>query len=191
MAYLDDDAIKNIGFKSVGNNVRISSSAVFYNAERIEIGNNVRIDDFCTISACQDGFVIIGNYVHIASYCYIEAPAGIEFCDFSGLAARCTVYGGSDDYGGDYLTNPCVPLKYRSCRASKIVLGKHVVVGTCSVILPGAILGDGSAIGAMSMVKGVIPEYKIAVGTPAKVVKSRSQKLIELESKLNNNNPLG
>lgn len=181
MAYLDNDSVRKIGFRTIGENVKISSNAVFYNPERIDIGNNVRIDDFCTISACENGYVTIGNNVHIASYCYVEAPAGMVFSDFSGLAARCTVYGGSDDYSGEYLTNPTVPLELRRSIAETVYLGKHVVVGTCSVILPGAIIEDGSAIGAMSMVRGLIPANKIAVGSPARVVKDRSKKVFELE----------
>lgn len=178
--------LAQIGFRNVGENVKISKKSSFYNVERIEIGNNVRIDDFCSISACADGFVKIGNRVHIAAYCYIEAPAGFTMNDFSGLAARCTVYGGTDDYSGDYLTNPCVPIEFRSCRSEPVTLGKHVVVGAGSIIMCGVTIGSGSAIGAMSFVTKDIPDGKIAIGTPAKAIKNRSKKLFELERSLHN-----
>jgi galactoside O-acetyltransferase len=183
-SFYSNDELLAIGFRSLGENVKISRKTSFYNVERIEIGNNVRIDDFCIISACSEGFVRIGNRVHIAAYCFIEAPAGMTMEDFSGLAARCTVYGGSDDYGGDYLTNPCVPDEYRKCMAEHVHLEKHVVVGTGSTILPGVKIGIGSAIGSMALVTKSIPEGKIAVGMPAKVVKRRSLVLLDLEKKL-------
>ncbi len=178
--------LAEVGFRSVGKNVKISKKSSFYNIERIDIGDHVRIDDYCSISACAEGFVKIGNRVHIAAYCYIEAPAGFTMEDFSGLAARCTVYGSTDDYGGDYLTNPCVPAELRSCRSEPVTLGKHVVVGTGSTIMCGVTIGSGSAIGAMSFVTKSIPEGKIAIGAPAKAIKNRSSKLFELEKFLIN-----
>ena len=64
--YIKD--IESIGFKSVGKNVLISDKSTIYNAKNIEIGDNVRIDDFCVISAGEGG-IKIGNNVHIAVFC--------------------------------------------------------------------------------------------------------------------------
>jgi acetyltransferase-like isoleucine patch superfamily enzyme len=183
-SFYSDDELLNIGFRSFGHNVKISRKTSFYNVERIDIGDNVRIDDFCTISACSEGFVKIGNRVHIAAFCFIEAPAGITFDDFSGLAARCTIYGGSDDYSGEYLTNPCVPNEYRKSTVNHVHLKKHVVIGTGSTVMAGVTIGIGSAVGSMALVTKDIPEGKIAVGIPARVVKSRSLILLDLEQKL-------
>ena len=181
-SFYSREELLEIGFKSVGDNVNISKKSSFYHVERIEIGNNVRIDDFCAISACSDGFVKIGNRVHIAAYCFIEAPAGVTFEDFSGLAARCTIYGGSDDYSGEYLTNPCVPSQFRKCTSQHVHLKKHVVIGTGSTIMLGVTVGEGSAVGSMALVSKDIPDGKIAVGIPARVVKTRSSKIFELET---------
>jgi hypothetical protein len=46
MAYLTDEQLKDMGFKSLGNNVKVSDKASIYNANQIEIGDNSRIDDF-------------------------------------------------------------------------------------------------------------------------------------------------
>jgi acetyltransferase-like isoleucine patch superfamily enzyme len=173
-----------VGFRTVGTNVKISKKASFYHVERIDIGNNVRIDDFCAVSACAEGFVKIGNYVHIAAFCFIEAPAGVTFEDFSGLAARCTIYGGSDDYSGLYLTNPCTPLKYRKCTSKHVLLKKHAVVGTGTSIMFGVTIGLGSAVGSMALVSRDIPDGKIAVGVPARPVKDREKNIFELEKEL-------
>ena len=51
MAFLSPSALAEIGFAAVGKNVLISDKASIYGAERIEIGNNVRIDDFCILSS--------------------------------------------------------------------------------------------------------------------------------------------
>ena len=55
MAILTREEIEQMGFAFVGNNVFISTKASFYGTSKIHIGNNVRIDDFCVISAGEGG----------------------------------------------------------------------------------------------------------------------------------------
>ena len=179
--FLSPEELRSMGFLSVGRDVKISRKASFYNTERIAIGNHVRIDDFCVLTACKSGFITIGNRVHIAAFCLIEAQAGVTMEDFSGLAARCTLYGGTDDYGGEYLTNPCVPDAFRKVYNLPIVLKRHAVVGAGATLLPGVTLGEASAVGSMSLVTKPVPAGTIVAGVPAKVLKTRSLKVLELE----------
>jgi len=58
------DELKNFGFKAVGERVLVSRKASIYGAKNIELGSNIRIDDFCILS----GKIKIGNYVHVGSY---------------------------------------------------------------------------------------------------------------------------
>lgn len=183
-SFYTEKELSQIGFKSVGSNSKISKKSSFYNVDRIEIGNNVRIDDFCVISACSEGFVKIGNRVHIAAHCFIEAPAGVTLDDFSGLAARCTIYGGSDDYSGDYLTNPCVPKKFRKCTNQHVHIKKHSVIANGCTVMLGVTVGEGSAVGSMSLVMNDIPDNTIAIGIPAKPMKKRNLNLFNLEKLL-------
>ena len=60
-SFYSDEELKKIRFKSLGENVLISKKASIYSPEKIIIGNNVRIDDFCILS----GNIQIGNHVHI------------------------------------------------------------------------------------------------------------------------------
>ncbi len=184
MAFYEPEELSTLGFRSVGHDVKISKAAVFYHPQRIEIGNHVRIDDFVLISACAEGFVKIGSHVHIAAYVMIEAPCGVILDDYSGLAARTSVVGASDNYNGEFLTGPTVPSSYRGESGTTIRVGRHVVVGAGSVLLPGTILGDGSALGAMSLARGELPGGKIYVGIPARPVATRSAKIYELEKQL-------
>lgn len=172
------DELKEIGIKKFGENVLISRKASIYGAGNIEIGDNVRIDDFCILS----GKIKIGSYVHIAAYCGMFAgDAGIFLDDFSGLSSRTVVYAASDDYSGEFLTNPTVDNKYRNVIGKPVKVGKHVVVGTGSTILPGVTIGDGSSVGACSLIAKDCEENAIYVGVPAKKLKERSKKIFELE----------
>lgn len=55
--------------------------------------------------------------------------------------------------------------------AKDVIIGKHVWIAPSSVIMKGAILGDGCIVGSHSMVNKSIPKSCLAVGMPAKVVK--------------------
>ena len=180
MSFLSIEQINNIGFKSVGNDVFISDKANFYGASNISIGNNVRIDDFCIISANDNG-IEIGNFVHVAVYCSLIGSERITLSDFSGLSSRVSVYSSSDDYSGSYLTNPTVSSEFTNVTSKPVFLGKHVIVGAGSVILPGVTIEEGCAVGALSLVTKSMDSYKIVAGNPAKVVKKRKTNLVELE----------
>lgn len=172
------EELAKIGFKKIGKNVLISRKASIYGASNMELGNNIRIDDFCFLS----GKIILGNYIHISAYSLlVGGKEGIEMEDFSGLSSKVTIYAVSDDYSGEYLTNPTIPSKYTKHISEKVHLKKHVIIGTNTTILPGIILEEGVAIGAMSLVNKNISAWKIAVGIPAKIISERKKKILELE----------
>lgn len=181
MAFLDPDGVAEMGFSSVGENVLISDRASFYNCRNIRIGNNVRIDDFCILSAGAKG-INIGDYVHIASYCSLIGSALIELKEFSGLSSRVSIYSSSDDYSGTYMTNPTVPDELTNVAHADVTIGKHVIVGSGSVVLPGVILEEGVAIGALSLVSKSCQAFGIYSGVPAKRIKERKKNIKDLEN---------
>lgn len=180
MGFLSKSKLFKMGFAYVADDALISERAVFYGAERISIGSKTRIDDFCVISAGEGG-VDIGRFIHIAVYCSLQGKGRIVMEDFSGLSSKCTVYSSSDDFSGKSLTNPCIPAEFRKFISGDVYLRKHVIVGTCSTIMPGVEIGLGSAIGAYSLVSKSIAPFSIAVGVPAKAVKRRKDDILFLE----------
>lgn len=183
MAMLDASKIEALGFASVGENVQISDRAQFYGTSRIRIGNNVRIDDFCVLTAGIGG-IHIGNYVHIAVGSSLIGAGQITLGDFSGLSSRVSIYSSSDDYSGTALTNPTVPDVYKNVHHASVSLGRHVIVGSGSVILPGIKLEEGVAIGALSLVTMNCLAFGVYAGNPAKRIKERKRDLLELERRL-------
>lgn len=180
MGYLKLDQLESIGFKHLGRNVRISSLASFHRPEEISIGDNSRIDDFCAVS----GNVTIGRNVHVAVHCTIVASSQpIIMKDFSGLAFGCHLFSSSDDYSGRSLTNPTVPSGYKSVTHGPITIGRHVIVGTNSIVFPGVEIADGCAIGALTLVSKSTVPWGIYIGNPARRVKERSKDLLIHESK--------
>lgn len=183
MAFLGRQALRRLGFAAIGTDVAVSERASIYGASRISLGDHVRIDDFCVLSAGEEG-MRIGSYVHIACYCSLIGTARIELEDFSGLSARVAVYSSSDDYSGTGLTNPTVPSDFRRVTDAPVRIARHVIVGAGAVILPGVTIGEGAAVGALALVNHSLEPFTIYSGIPARRVGSRSRALLELEAQL-------
>lgn len=184
MAHFSRDEINRMGFAEVGDNVMISDRASFYNCSRISIGSNTRIDDFCVLAAGVGG-IYIGSFVHLAVGSTLIGAGKITLEDFSGLSSRVSVYSSSDDYSGKTMTNPTVPTQYTGVVSADVYLGRHVIVGSGSVILPGVKLEEGVAVGALSLVTRDCAEFGIYAGNPAKRVKERSRQLLALAAQFN------
>lgn len=173
------EELKQIGFKEVGSNVLISKKASIYQPEKISIGHDVRIDDFCFIV----GNISIGNYIHIAPYASIHGTGGgsVVLKDFTAMASYSTIYAASDDFTGKHLANSMIDSDFIEITSSNIVLEKYCLMGIRSVLLPGAYLAEGAVLAAMSEISKKTKPWHVYFGIPARKVKERSRDLLELE----------
>lgn len=169
------------GFRSLGTNVRIARTCSIIGAENISIGDNVRIDGYCTIVAAGNGFVNLGSYIHIGGYCALLAAEGIVMEDLSTISWGVKIFTRSDDFSGNHMTNPTVPSKYTGIKSGTVTIKRHCVVGANSIILPNVTVGEGTAVGALSMVNKNLSDWGIYSGIPAKRIKERSRNLLILE----------
>lgn len=175
-SFYSDIELKELGLKSYGKNVLISKKCSIYAPEKISVGNNVRIDDFCIIS----GDVTLGNNVHISAYSALYGAEGIEFKDHSGCSSRTTIYSAMDDFSGDYLIGPMHSEETTHVTGGKVTIGQYVQLGAHCLVFPNVTLHTGSVVGALSLVTKDIPEWSIYVGIPAKKLRNRSKRLLKL-----------
>lgn len=177
MAFLSRENLEKIGFKSLGENVLISDKASIYNPQRICLGTNIRIDDFCIISAGEGG-IEIGDYVHIACYVSLIGNELIKINDFVGISSKTSVYSSSDDYSGNFLTGPTIADRFKKVDSRPVVFQSHSIIGSGCVILPGVIIGEGTAVGALSLVTKKLDSWGIYIGTPIKYIKKREKEML-------------
>jgi len=117
----------------------------------LEIGDDVQVNDYVHIAVCNS--VKIGRNVLIASKVFITDH-------------NHGFYG----FGGRHSSPEIPPLK-RPLSSAPVVIKDNVWIGEFAAVLPGVTIGEGSIIGAMSVVTKDIPPFCIAVGSPVKVVK--------------------
>ena len=182
MAFLSRNELARLSFKGCGEDVLISDRCAIHGAEHISIGNHVRIDDFAIITARAD--VRIGSNVHIAAGVFLSGQFGVTLSDFSGLSPHVVVLSGNDDFSGATLSGPTIPQRFRGIRGGQVSIGRHVIVGAGSVVLSNLTVGDGAAVGALSLVDRSLDPWGIYAGVPARFIRKRSRNLLQLEAQL-------
>ncbi|MFP1454295.1 acyltransferase [Escherichia coli] len=95
----------------------------------------MRIDDFCVFSAGKGG-IYIGNYIHIAVYSSLIGSEKIVLSDYSNISSRVSIYSSNDDYSGRFMSNPMIPAEFTNVTHAPVIIGKHVIIGSGSIVLP-------------------------------------------------------
>ncbi len=131
-------------------------------------GKGLLIKSFVTVKFPERIFV--GDHVGISEYSILDGDGGIAIGHFTRIASHVSIIAFSHIYA-----DPSIPIKLQGKTSKGISIGKDVWIGTGAKILDGVTIGDGSIIGAGSVVTEDIPPYSVAVGTPARVIKKRSQ----------------
>ena len=171
--YYDEEELSRFGFMHLGDNVLISKKCSIYTPEKISIGSNVRIDDFCLLV----GKISIGDYIHIAPYVSIHGTGkgSVTIKDFAAIAGYTAIYASTDDYSGESIANPMVSKKYEKLISTDIIIEKYTIVGLHCVILPHSYIAEGVAIGAMSLLYRKTEPWYTYMGNPCKKIKMRSR----------------
>lgn len=175
-SFYSEDELKSLGLKRIGNKVLISRNASLYGTSQIEIGDNVRIDDFCILS----GDIKIGSNVHISAYSALYGKYGIVLEDYTGISPRSTVFSAMDDFSGDYLIGPIHQDHQINVIGGPVVIKKYSQIGAHCVVFPNVTIEEGAVVGAMSLVNRSIPSWTIYVGVPAKFLKERRDNMLKL-----------
>lgn len=174
-SFYSEEELKSLGLKSIGENCKISRKACFYSTNKISIGNNVRIDDFCILSGC----IQLGSNIHISAYVALYGAMGIELEDYTGISPRTTIFSAMDDFSGNYLIGPIHPEEYTNVTGGKVVIKRHSQIGANCVVFPNLIIKEGCAIGTFSLIKDSLEPWGIYWGIPAKRMRERAKGLLK------------
>lgn len=170
------DELYNLGLKSVGKNVLISRKCSIYSPERISIGDNVRIDDFCILS----GEIKLGSHIHISAYSALYGANGIKMENYTGISPRTTIFSAMDDFSGDYLIGPVHPKEYINVTGGEVILRQFSQLGAGTMVFPGVEIGEGAVTGAMSLVNKDLNPWTVNVGIPVTKSWCRSKHIKEM-----------
>lgn len=135
---------------------------------RIVVEDGAMIDAFVKIKPVGGaGDVRIGPNSYINSGCVLYTGNGIDIGAHVAVAANCTFAPVNHEFRSrDQLI---VAQRFRPSKGG-ILIEDDCWIGAGVVLLDGAILRRGCVVGALSLVRGELPEFSINVGSPARTV---------------------
>ncbi len=189
-------ALRKTFYKSllgkVGRNVIFGKSLTIRHPHKIYIGDNVVIDDYAvldakgtdnrgiyigdnvmigrnTVISCKNGNITIGDNTNIAMNCFIQSAKEVKIGKNVLLAAYCYVIG-----GGNHETDRTdIPIIAQGQIVKGITIENNCWIGAGVKILDSVTIDSDSIIGAGAVVTKSVPEFSVAVGVPAKILKLR------------------
>lgn len=157
-------------FKRFGNRSRVLKPISVVGVENITIGDNVIVHEGSWIAATpltgSRASLVIGNGARIGHYNHIYATQSITIED--NVLTADKVYISDNQHGYEDVNLPIVKQAIRQC--NPVVIGEDSWLGE-NVCVIGACIGKHCVIGANAVVTHDIPDYSVAVGIPAKVIK--------------------
>jgi len=150
--------------RCIGKGTVVGRGTKIVNFTNITIGSGCFVQEYVYMRAGRQGYIRIGNDCAMNSFAKLFGHGGIEIGDRTQLGPACLITTTEHDY------------QRRDLRTEfrKVTIGKGVWIGANSLILPGVTIGDDCVIGAGSVVTRDIPSGSIAVGSPARVIKSKT-----------------
>ena len=165
-------------FKQFGEGSLIAFPWVtIYNEHYIEIGANTMLGPYCALSAgmMPGQECVTSPVVRIGDRCLIGRG--------SGIVGHLAIEIGNDVWTGHYVyitdqnhgyQDLTRPISQQTQPERPVRIGDGSWLGTGTVVLPGADIGRHVAVGANSVVTGTLPDYCVAVGAPARVIRQHS-----------------
>jgi len=180
---------------NVGQNVVFGKSVTIRHPHKIYIGDNVVIDDYAvldakgtnnngimigdnviigrnTVISCKNGNITIGDNANVAMSCFIQSAKEVTIGRNVLLSAYCYVIGGGDHK----IDRTDIPIIAQTQVVRGITIEDNCLLGAGAMIQDGVTIGRDSIIGTGAVVRSSIPEFSIAVGVPAKVLRKRTSR---------------
>lgn len=157
-------------FEAVGTGVKFNGRVrVEHPFSRIRVGNHCMIGVGCYfVAQPPQATVTIGNHVSLNDNCYVTSCYGITIGDNVRIAEHVSIR----DYDHEF-ADTSVPIRTQGMKGAPITIGDDVWIGRGVMITAGVTIGRGSIIGANAVVTKDVPPWSIAVGIPARVIRSR------------------
>jgi len=152
--------------------------AVIPNPDLVFVGDGVVIDDFVLIVARKP--IILADGVHIGCGSSILGGEAVRIGEGTSLSAGVRIFTATEDLDG--LFGPSAPDSCRIALRAPVEIGAHVLIGANSVVLPGARIGRGAVVGALSMVPtwAKLDEWTVYGGVPVRELRPRNRQPVGL-----------
>jgi galactoside O-acetyltransferase len=151
---------------------------------RISVGNLVAIERYVDVGCLEDTHIDIGDETFIGPNVCIAGPGNIKIGKHCLIASHSGIFANNHQF-----SDPHTLIKYQGITRKGITIEDDCWLGHGVTVLDGVTIGEGSVIGAGAVVTKDIPPYSVAVGIPARVIKSRmTQEVVKFTTVVSSSN---
>lgn len=158
-------------FASIGENVVIEEGALVFHPETIRLGSNVYVGHQAILKGYYKGWMEVGDGTWIGQQCFFHSAGGLRIGKRVGIGPCVRILTSSHEDAG-----PDLPIMDGSIRFAEVVVGDGCDLGVGSILLPGVRLGRGVQVGAGAVVAEDLPDFSVAAGVPARVLRFRGDR---------------
>ncbi|HRV93993.1 MAG TPA: acyltransferase [Anaerolineae bacterium] len=155
-------------FRSLGNGVIFEPGVLVFHPENIEIGENVYIGHNTILKGYYQNNMVIGSGTWIGQQCFFHSAGGLTIGENVGIGPAVKIITSSHaEEGGDK------PILHSPIEFAPVIIEDDSDIGVGVIILPGVTIGRGVQVGAGAVVSKDLPDYAVASGVPARVIRMR------------------
>jgi acetyltransferase-like isoleucine patch superfamily enzyme len=155
-------------FAAWGEGTVIEQTALVFRPEHVHLGAGVYVGHTAILKAYPDGELVIGDGTWIGEQCYLNSAGGLRIGRNVGIGIGVRmITSAHGEEGRD------VAILHSALDYAAIEIGDDSDIGVSATILPGVRIGRGVQVGAGAVVTTDLPDYAVAAGVPARVVRTR------------------
>jgi len=155
-------------FAAWGEGTTVEETALVFRPEHIRLGAGVYVGHGTVLKAYDGGDLEIGDGTWIGEHCYANSAGGLRLGRAVGVGIGVRIITSAHDEAGRD-----VPILHAPLRRAAVEIGDGADLGVSSTILPGVRIGQGVQVGAGSVVTEDLPDFAVAAGVPARVLRFR------------------
>ncbi len=155
-------------FGRLGEGTHIEATVLVFHAGNVEIGAGVYIGHHTILKGYHKNRMVIGDECWIGEQCYFHAAGGITIGCKVGIGPGVKIL--TSHHAEEGIEKPIIESRID---VEPVEIGDHSDVGIGAIILPGVTIGRGVQVGAGAVVTCDLPDYAVAAGVPARLLRKR------------------
>lgn len=156
------------GLAAFGDGTVVEDDVLIFHPDRVHLGEAVYVGHRAILKGDHRNDLRIGDGTWIGEQAYLHAAGGLTIGRDVGIGPGVRIITSAHDEEGRG-----VPILHSRLRFAPVVIEDDADLGVGCIVLPGVTIGRGVQVGAGAVVADDLPDYAVAAGVPARVLRSR------------------